>query len=264
MTTPTSPDPRLLIDRDGPVLTVTLADPASLNAQTPTLWLALAELADAVPDDVRVVVLAAQGRAFSAGLHRGMLDPAGMPGEPALLGLAGREPARFEQEVARLQRGFTRWGELPAVVVASVQGHAIGAGFQLALAADLRVVEQDVSFAMREPALGMIPDLGGSRRLVELLGPARALDLCATTRPVLAPEALAVGLAQQVAAPGELAAVTRAYVERLLAVDAAALRELKPLLRGALDRSPQEQLAAERAAQQRLLGRFAGGAAAGR
>jgi enoyl-CoA hydratase/carnithine racemase len=251
-----SPDPRIRIERDGAVLTVTLAAPDSLNAQTPTLWLALAQIAQSVPSDVRVVVLAADGRAFSAGLHRGMLTPAGLPGEPTVFGMAAGDPAGFDAEVASYQEGFTAWGEIGALVVAAVQGHAIGAGFQLALGADLRVVAEDVSFAMREPSLGMIPDLGGSRRLVEIVGPARALDICATTRAVGAQEALAIGLAQRIAPVADLRAVTRAYVDELLASEAGALRELKPLLRGALGRSPHEQLAAERSAQQRLLARF--------
>ena len=82
-----------------------------------------------------------------------------------------------------------------------MQGHAIGAGFQLALACDLRVVAEDVSFAMRETSLGLVPDLAGTEPLVACVGYARALEICATGRAVRADEAVRLGLAQ-VAVPG--------------------------------------------------------------
>ena len=75
--------------------------------------------------------------------------------------------------------------------IAAVQGHAIGAGFQLALACDLRVVADDVQFAMRETSLGLVPDLTGTHPLVGLVGYARALEICVTGRFVHAEEAVA-------------------------------------------------------------------------
>lgn len=258
MSTLASPDPRLRLDLDGAILTVTLADPDALNAQTPTLWLALAEVARAVPRGVRVVVLAAEGRAFSAGLHKGMLTARGLPGEPAVLDQAAHDPAGFDAEVASYQEGFTLWAGLDAVVVAAVQGYAVGAGFQLALGADLRVVADDVAFVMKEPALGMIPDLGGTQRLVQIVGPARALDICATSRVIGAEEALAMGLAQRVAPADALVEATRDYVAALLTAEVGALRELKGLLRGAAHVELATQLRREREAQRRLLARFGG------
>lgn len=251
--------PHLRAETSGPVHTLTLVNPTALNAQTPSLWLALAQAAREVPDTVRVVVLAAEGGSFSAGLNRAMFTPAGMPGEPPVLAMAAGDPDAFRAEIARYQEGFTAWREVDAIVVAAVQGHAIGAGFQLALGADLRIVTEDVSFAMKEPALGMIPDLGGTRRLVEIVGPARALDICATTRAVGAGEALSLGLAQRVVPTAALTTATAEYVAALLAAEPGALRELKPLLRDAADRSPADQLVAEAAAQQRLLSRLVGG-----
>ena len=70
-----------------------------------------------------------------------------------------------------------------------MQGHAIGAGFQLALACDLRVLAEDAQFSMAEVTLGLVPDLGGTKRLVELVGYARALEICVTGRRVGAAEA---------------------------------------------------------------------------
>ena len=248
--------PHLRVATEGPVRTITLDNAARRNAQTPSLWKALAQEARAVPDDVRVVVLAGEGPAFSAGIDTKMFTAAGVPGEQGLSELAGGQPGTIQRGIAAYQEGFTAWGDCPAVVVAAVQGYAIGAGFQLALAADLRVAAPDARFAMRETSLGLVPDLGGTKPLVDLVGYARALELCATGRFVTAQEALAIGLVNLVA-PAEgragLEGSTSALVDALLAAPAPALRALKPLLRSAVTSSREQQLAAEREAQTGLL-----------
>ena len=172
--------PGIRVQLDGPVLTLTLASPDSRNAQTPSLWLALAEVGESLPPEVRVVVIRAEGASFSAGLHRQMLAPGGMPGEADILELAVSHG--LDGTIAGFQRGFTVWRSVPAIVVAAVQGHAVGAGFQLALGADLRLLADDAQLCMREAQLGLIPDLGGTGPLVDLVGYARALEICATGR----------------------------------------------------------------------------------
>jgi enoyl-CoA hydratase/carnithine racemase len=247
------PHPHLHVTRDGDVVTVTLDNPARRNAQVPSLWAALATVADELDPSVRVVVLRGEGPSFSAGLDRQMLAPGGVDGEPDLLALAADGPTAAADRIEEFQRGLTAWRRIPAVVVAAVQGHAIGAGFQLALAADLRVVADDVQLAMRETSLGLVPDLGGTGPLVSLVGPARALEICATGRFVAAAEAVATGLANVAVPRAELEATTSDLVAALLATPAAALRELKPLLAGAGGRDTETQLRLEREAQGRLL-----------
>ncbi len=201
MTDAAQPHPHLTVTRDGAVLTVSLANPDRRNAQTPSLWAALAEVATGLDPAVRVVVLRGEGPSFSAGLDRGMLAPGGIPGEVDMIAMAAGSAEAAAEVIEDFQRGFSAWAAVPAVVVAAVQGHAIGAGFQLALAADLRVVADDVQFAMRETSLGLVPDLAGTTPLVSLVGVARALEICATGRFVGAAEAVAMGLAN-VAVPG--------------------------------------------------------------
>ena len=75
--------------------------------------------------------------------------------------------------------------------IAAVQGHAIGAGFQLALACDLRILADDAKLCMKEPALGLVPDLTGTKPLVDIVGLPRAIELCLTARTVAAEEAAA-------------------------------------------------------------------------
>ncbi len=247
------PHPAIRVDRDGPVLTVTLCRPDQLNAQVPSMWLALAQIARELPADVRVVVLAAQGRSFSAGLDRGVLRPGGLPGEVDQLAVAAQGAAEATAMIAPFQEGFTAWRQAPAIVVAAVQGHAIGAGFQLALAADLRVVADDVRFAMRETSLGMVPDLAGTVPLVQAVGYARALEICATGRFVGADEAVRLGLASIAVPVDQLPAATADLVAALLAAPDASLRALKPLLAAAVTATLEDQVVREREAQGPLL-----------
>ena len=241
------------------MLTVTLDAPERLNAQTPSLWLALAEVAAAVEGDghlasgARFVVLRGAGRAFSAGMDRRMLAPGGMPDEPDLLALAAADAGATAEAIGRAQRAFSGWRDCSAIVIAAVQGHAIGAGFQLALAADLRVVAQDVQFVMAEPSLGLVPDLGGTGALTELVGYARALEICLSSRPVGAAEAVAMGLASIAVPAHELGDTVADLLQALRAAPEASVRATKILLAGAAGRTRQEQLTAERTAQVALL-----------
>jgi len=247
------PHPMLRVQRSGPVVVITLDAPQRRNSQVPSLWAALAEVGEALDPSVRVVLVRAEGPSFSAGLDRAMLTAQGAPGEPSILALAAGAAGGLEDAIEQFQHGFSIWAQVPAITIAAVQGHAIGAGFQLALACDLRVVADDVAFAMRETSLGLVPDLAGTSPLVRAVGYARALEICATGRFVGAHEAVAIGLAA-VAVPAEqLEATARELADAILAAPQAAVRELKPLLRSAIDASPGDQLRSERQAQARLL-----------
>lgn len=213
------------------------------------MWRAMAAVARELPSTVRVVVVRAEGPSFSAGLDRGMFTPGGLPGEPGLLELAASPPAALQATISGFQAAFS-WLRDPAFVsIAAVQGHAVGAGFQLALACDLRIFADDAQVAMREPSLGLVPDLGGTKPLVDAVGYARALELCLTGRWMGSAEALSTGLAQRVVPGIELMAATDDLVRALLATPAGAAVATKALLIEAGERTYTEQLAAERAAQ---------------
>jgi enoyl-CoA hydratase/carnithine racemase len=106
---------------------------------------------------------------------------------------------------------------------------------------------------MAEPTIGLVPDLGGTKRLVDLVGYSRAAEICLTGRRVGAAEALAIGLASKVVPPGELDAAVGQTVAALLAVNRDAAAETKALLLAAAGRTQTEQEAAERDAQYRRL-----------
>jgi len=241
-------DGGLRVEQDGPVLSVTLARPENRNAQVPATWRALSAVAANIDPLVRVVVIQADGPAFSAGLDRRMFT-GGVPGEPPILELASGSDSEFDSAIEGFQQGFTCWRALDAIVVSAVQGHAVGAGFQLALAADFMIVADDVAFSMKETQLGLVPDLGGTGPLIDAVGYSRALEICATGRRVGATEAVASGIAVSNVPAESLREATAAKVAELLSAPGGALVETKRLLRGAAGRSAEEQFAFERAMQ---------------
>jgi enoyl-CoA hydratase/carnithine racemase len=244
--------------QDGAVLTVTLDRPDQLNAQTPATWSALAAVGAALDDQVRVVVVRGEGRAFSAGLDRSLFSPE--PGVTGGLGDLGRLPAEEAQERIRGYQGGFRWLRQPGIVsVAAVQGHAIGAGAQLALACDLRVFTEDAQLRLPETTLGLVPDLTGTSTLVELVGYSRALEICLTGRGVGAAEARAIGLANAVVPAAELDATVADLTAALTAPPVGASRATAALVRSAVRNDPETQDAAERAAQVRQLHELVGG-----
>lgn len=247
------------------ILTVRLASAQTRNAQTPALWRALTEIGRSVDAGVRAVVLCADGPSFSAGLDRRMLTPEGIPGEGSMLDFARMPPAELDALISTFQDAFRWWRRVPAVTVAAVQGHAVGAGFQLALACDLLIVADDVQLAMKEPALGLVPDLGGTLPLVAAVGYARALEIVASTRWVGADEAVRTGLALRSVPAAELEAAALEVARACVAAPPGAVAGSKALLAAAAVRAavggeqggPQQswavahdaQLAAERGEQ---------------
>ncbi|MEU0597334.1 enoyl-CoA hydratase/isomerase family protein [Streptomyces sp. NPDC006393] len=254
-----------VLDKDGvrltvddSIATVTLTNPAKRNAQSPALWRTLAEAGRLLPGSVRVVLLRAEGKSFSAGLDRQAFTPEGFDGEPSFIDLARGSDAELDATIAEYQEAFTWWRRSDLVSVAAVQGHAIGAGFQLALACDLRVVADDVQFAMRETSLGLVPDLTGTHPLVGLVGYARALEICVTGRFVTAEEAVNTGLANLAVPRDQLDAAVNDLASAILAAPRDAVIETKALLQSAQTHTYEAQRTAERQSQARRLRDLAG------
>jgi enoyl-CoA hydratase/carnithine racemase len=177
------------------VATIELARPEKRNALNAQSFAELGDAAEkaAAHSGIRVVVVKAQGPSFCAGI------------DIALLGqLAGTRGARFRTFVRTAQRPFLTLAQMDKPTVAAVQGHAVGAGFQLALACDLRVAADDASFGMLEVRFGIIPDLGGPHRLPRLVGPAMAKEIIWTGRTVEAEEAQRIGLVNRTVVPESL------------------------------------------------------------
>ena len=232
--------------RDGPVVSVVLNRPDNRNAQLPVTWEALRHIGDDLDDGVRVVTVTGAGSSFSAGLDRSAFRP-----DPdSLFAQIARAPDSVADElISGFQDGFSWLTDTRFVSVAAVHGHAIGAGFQLALACDLIVCAQDARFAMAEVTLGLVPDLGGTRRLADRIGRSRALEMCVTGRRVGADEAVRTGLALLAVPGAQLEATLADLVGSLLDPPADAVRAVIRMFDGIGDRSADDQLALERSEQ---------------
>src|SRR4051794_1457310 len=219
------------------------------------MWAELGNISRKLPGDVRVVIVRGEGRAFSAGLD---LSVARGDGDSSLVDLARLSADDCVERIAGFQSAFTWLREPSVVTIAAVQGHAIGAGFQLALNCDMRVLADDAQFCMAEVGLGLVPDLGGTKRLTELVGPSRALEICLTGRRISATEADRIGLATAVVPGDQLDGAVADLAAATLAAEPGAVAEIKALIAEAGARSYPEQDRAEREAQTRRLRELAG------
>lgn len=233
---------RLAVELTGPVLTVTLNRPDIRNAQLPSTWEALAHIGSRVPASVRVVIVRGAGESFSAGLDRIMFAPGA---DSVLRQLASAPDSVAHHQIAEFQRGFTWLADPSFISIAAVTGHAVGAGFQLALACDLLLAADDAQFAMAEVSLGLVPDLGGTGQLVRAVGYQRALEICATGRRVGAAEAVRIGLALARVPNEDFEQALADLTEALISPPVDAVRAVTRLLAGARDASPADQLVQE-------------------
>lgn len=189
------------VEADRAVCRVTLDRPEKLNALNEAVRAGLQEAIDelALRDDVRVVVLAGAGRAFSSGAD--LREPGTLweRGTPAAAG--SLEQRRLSGRWQRLLEG---WERLPQATVAELHGHVIGGAALLAAACDLRVASDDVSVAIPELAIGIPLTWAGLPRLAREIGLPRTRELVMTGRRLLADEACAWGYVHRVASPGDL------------------------------------------------------------
>ena len=193
----------VLVARAGPIVRLTLNRPEKRNAQTIAMWTDLRRIGQELGRDreVRVVVVLGAGPAFSAGIDLGLLAQAST---------AGNLPA-----VELVQEAFTWLREAPFVTIAAVQGHALGAGLQLALACDLRILADDAVLGLPEVNFGILPDLGGCAWLPELVGTARAKQMIFLSERIDAATALELGIANRVVPANQLGAIVDEVAARL-------------------------------------------------
>ena len=218
---------------------VVLNRPEVLNAMDFPVFDRLAEIADELASsDARVVVFSGKGRSFSAGI------------DVSSLGSVGGSP---EENIARAQAGFRKIAALPMPTLAKVHGHALGAGLQLALACDLRAVATDATLGLLEANYGLIPDLGGSTRLPQLVGTGRAKAMIWLAEKVSGEAALEMGLAEWVAEPEELDDLVDGLADRLENAPLTPTRRSKKLIDGAPLLSYADGMDAEAEAQEACM-----------
>lgn len=179
-------DPLLLAERDGPLLVLTLNRPDKRNALNAALRRAVVDALATDKDDAdtRALILRGAGdKAFAAGADIGELA------------------ARSTDEQRRFitpPHIYSAVASHPKPVIAALNGHALGAGLELAMACDMRVCAPGAKLGQPEINLGIIPGAGGTQRLPRLIGVGRASRMVLTGEPIDAATALAWGLVDEI------------------------------------------------------------------
>ncbi len=176
----------LSVEKKEGICTVTISSPQTLNALNAEVLNELELAFDSINEDeeVQVVVLTGEGKAFVAGAdiaYMRELDPAGAK--------------KFSEDGSRL---FRKIEMLNKVVIAAVNGFALGGGCELAMACDIRIASVKAKFGQPEVGLGIIPGFSGTQRLARLVGLGRAKELIFTGGHIDAEEAYRIGLVNKV------------------------------------------------------------------
>ena len=221
------------VETDQAIATIRLERPPmnALNAQVQDEIAAAAAEVSADPG-VRAVVLYGGPKVFAAGAD--------------IKEMADASYRQMAADSRRLQASFTAVAKIPKPVVAAITGYALGGGLELALCADFRVAGRGAKVGQPEIQLGIIPGAGGTQRLPRLIGPARAKDIVFTGRFVEAPEALDIGLVDQVTPDEDVYDVARALVARYATGAALALRAAKQAIDDGLETDLNTGLEIER------------------
>ncbi|MCG8587954.1 MAG: enoyl-CoA hydratase-related protein [Proteobacteria bacterium] len=236
-------DPLVFVDRDDDVVTLRFNNPDSLNAMTQAMGEAFAaEVAVLARDSsVRAVVLAGAGRAFSAGGDLDMITARADRGR--------EEPVRAQREIRDGMRSFYKLflsvRDLPCPTLAAVHGHAIGAGFCVALACDIRFAGLDAKLGLNFTRLGLHPGMGATWTLPRLVGPAVAAELLYTSRLVTGEEAVGLGLANRALPSDQVLDATRECARQIAANAPHANRGVKQALGRSLEATLEDQLSFE-------------------
>jgi enoyl-CoA hydratase/carnithine racemase len=246
---------RVTISIKAGVADVRLNRPDKLNAFDVGMFSALAEAGESLKTDssVRAVVLSGEGRAFCSGLDFSVFetmasDDDGRDNDTDVR-IVGDRDGRLTN---RGQQSVYVWTELPVPVIAAVHGHALGAGFQLAMGTDIRIVAPDAKLSVLEIRWGLVPDMTGTQVLPGLVGLDVAKELAFTGRMVSGEEALRLGLATRLADDPRAAAMELAA--EIASKNPYAIRGVKSLLNMAGQVPLGEALIAEERTMMSLIG----------
>jgi enoyl-CoA hydratase/carnithine racemase len=222
----------ILFEKKDRIAMITLNRADRLNRLTRQMADGLAEMCGVIEDDaeVRVVILTAAGPVFSLGLDARAVSPE-----------EWRELIDTPAESVRHRHwalyGVEAVASLSKPVIAALNGDALGAGLELALACDIRVSREDARFGFPQVREGMIPMSGGTQRLPRIIGLAKALELIMTGEPIDAHEARRIGLVGRVVLPNELPKVTEELAASILKGAPLAVRYGKEAVRQGTDLS---------------------------
>jgi enoyl-CoA hydratase len=235
--------------REGAVVTLHLNDPERLNAMSTVMGLAFRErIGGLIGDpDLRAVVLTGEGRAFSAGGDLDMLQAQADAGAAA----PGHAWRGIRDEMSRFYRLFLSLRDLPCPTIAAINGPAIGAGFCVALACDLRYVASDARLGLNFTRIGVHPGMAATWTLPRLVGPALAAELLYTSRLLRGEEAARIGLANRSLPREEVLGAAQATAAEIAGNAPLAVRGVKQALARSDSVSLEDQLQFEASEQAR-------------
>jgi len=232
------PDDPALLRIDGPIATITLNRPAAFNSIDLSIAKKLEQLGAEVEasDDIRVLVIEGEGRAFSAG---GDLQTIGAAAAADTIApVVGELLKHYHAFIETIRR-------MPKIVLSSVHGSAAGAGMGLAFVADLCIAAEDARFTPAYAKIGVSPDGGSTVGMVGTVGVRRALQIFLAEDSFSAQQAHDWGLVAKVVPAAELKAATRKFAERLAQNPPAAIGGTKSLVYQAAVTPTRQQLDAE-------------------
>lgn len=230
-------EPVLLVQKEGPVGIVTLNRPDAMNAFSAELRLALGQaFRDLQADpEIRAAIVTGAGRAFCAGMDLKELSS------------GGDDASGFDKSVVG-QDMAEAIAEFDGPVIAAVNGHAVTAGFELALACDFIIASTNAKFADTHARVGILPGWGLSVRLPRLIGINRAKEISFTGNTVTAAQAYEWGLANRVVAPEELLPTCMTMAQQMASCVPHVLKGYKKLIDDGYGMHLPDALKAEKAA----------------
>jgi enoyl-CoA hydratase/carnithine racemase len=233
------PDDPALLRIDGPIATITLNRPAAFNSIDLSIARKLEQLGAEVEasDEIKVLVIEGEGRAFCAGGD--LLTIGAAAAADTIAPVVGELLKHYHAFITTLRR-------MPKIVLASVHGSAAGAGLSLAFVADLCISADDTRFTPAYAKLGVSPDGGGTAGVVASVGARRALQIYLAEDSFSAAQAYDWGLVVKVVPAVELKAATRELAHRLAQNAPAALAATKALIHRAHVTPIEAQLDAEK------------------
>ena len=232
------PDDPALLRVDGAIATITLNRPAAFNSIDLSIAKKLTALAAEVEasDEIKVLVIEGEGRAFCAG---GDLQTIGSAAaNDTIAPVVGEMLGHYHTFIEKVRR-------MPKIVVSSVHGSAAGAGMGLALVADLCIAADDAKFTPAYAKIGVSPDGGSTVGMVGTVGVRRALQIFLAEDSFSAQQAHDWGLVAKIVPAAELKAATRKFAERLAQNPPAAISGTKSLVYQAAVTPIKQQLDAE-------------------
>ena len=233
----------ITLEQEGAVATLWLDSPDRRNAMGPALWADLPAAMNALAEeaDVRVIVIAAKGSAFTVGLD--LKTMGGMLFQTDTEGSAAARSRNFYRHARKLQAAISSVADCPQPVIAAVHGYCIGGGIDLITACDIRLAAADATFSVRETRMALVADLGTLQRLPKIISQGHVAELVYSGKDITAQRAREIGLVNDVYPSAEaLWTAAAALAAEIAANSPLAVQGSKAVLRAGEGRTVAEAL----------------------